>query len=272
MRVEPEHAAARGVLLDAIEALGSQATSVVLVGAQAVYLRCGDGGLAVAPMTTDADLALNADLITDEPELCTAMEAAGFVPGSQPGTWLGHSGIGVDLMIVPHQSGRTGKSARAANIPPHRRGIARVTRGLEAALVDNGPMQVAALSATDQRGFSIKVAGPAALLVAKLIKLDDRLRASVDGQRSRLVAKDALDVLRLLQAARVDDLTDALERHRSAEHAAPVSAEAMAVLRKHGLRHGAPLPRLASQAVGEEPIIEASFVALAGQLLSAVGS
>ncbi|QSB13873.1 hypothetical protein JQS43_20325 [Natronosporangium hydrolyticum] len=73
---------ARRVLLDAVEALGSHAESAILVGAQAIYLRCGAGDFAVAPMTTDADLALDVARIEDEPEIFAAMEKAGFVAGS----------------------------------------------------------------------------------------------------------------------------------------------------------------------------------------------
>ena len=52
------YVAARRVLLDALEALGPHRVAVTLVGAQAVYLRVGDADIAVAPSTTDGDLAL----------------------------------------------------------------------------------------------------------------------------------------------------------------------------------------------------------------------
>ncbi len=44
---------ARRVLLDALDALGTHRDAVVLVGAQAVYLRVGEADIAVAPYTTD---------------------------------------------------------------------------------------------------------------------------------------------------------------------------------------------------------------------------
>lgn len=50
---------ARGVLLDALQALGSHADAIVVVGAQALYLRVGESDLAVAPYTEDGDLALD---------------------------------------------------------------------------------------------------------------------------------------------------------------------------------------------------------------------
>lgn len=267
----PEYVAARAVLLDAIEALGAQAGSVILVGAQAVYLRSGAGDLAVAPMTTDADLAFNTEWVRDEPELYASMTAAGFQADAQPGTWRGRGGVCVDLMVVPHQSGRAGKSARAANVPPHRKGTARVARGLEPALVAHDVMRINALD-DDPRTFDMRVAGSSALLVAKLIKLGERVHAADSGARSRVSAKDALDVLRLLRAIDISDLVAGLKAHSTEVHAAEVSTEAMMFLREHGIRPASTLPALASEAVGGDPIIAASFVALAGELMSALDS
>ena len=50
---------ARRVLLDALDALGPHRDAVILVGAHAVYMRVGEGDLAVAPHTTDGDLAID---------------------------------------------------------------------------------------------------------------------------------------------------------------------------------------------------------------------
>jgi len=56
---DPRYGAARRVLLDALQALQAHADALVIAGAQAVYLHTGDGDLAVAPFTTDADLAVD---------------------------------------------------------------------------------------------------------------------------------------------------------------------------------------------------------------------
>ena len=56
---------ARQVLLDALEALGPHRDATILVGAQAIYLHTGDAELAVAEYTTDADLALDPDLLDE---------------------------------------------------------------------------------------------------------------------------------------------------------------------------------------------------------------
>ena len=76
---EPQYALARRVLLDALDALGDQRAAVIVVGAQAIYLHTGEGDIAVAPFTTDGDLALVPELLRDQPRLAEALERAGFV-------------------------------------------------------------------------------------------------------------------------------------------------------------------------------------------------
>lgn len=58
---------ARRVLLEALEAIASHRDAVVLVGAQAVYHHVGEGDLAVAPYTTDADLAIDPSRLKEVP-------------------------------------------------------------------------------------------------------------------------------------------------------------------------------------------------------------
>ena len=50
------------------------------------------------------------------------------------------------------------------------------------------------------------MAGPAALLVSKVIKISDRATEMESGAKSRLKDKDALDVLRILRAVDMDSL------------------------------------------------------------------
>jgi hypothetical protein len=57
--VDELYVIARRVLLDALDALGTHRAAVILVGAQAIYLRVGETDLAVAPFTTDGDLAID---------------------------------------------------------------------------------------------------------------------------------------------------------------------------------------------------------------------
>jgi len=86
------YAAARTVLLDALEALEEQRDAVVLVGAQAIYLHTGDADIAVPAFTTDGDLVIEPSRLKDRPRLVEAMERAQFAPGRQPGSWGGAIG------------------------------------------------------------------------------------------------------------------------------------------------------------------------------------
>ena len=102
----------------------------------------------------------------------------------------------VDLLVPEAVSG-PGK--RAARLGAHGDRVARKGRGLEAALVDNVVMTIDAFEKEGDRRFEVAVAGPSALLVAKLHKLADR-----EGSPGQLDGKDALDVYRLLRAVRTE--------------------------------------------------------------------
>lgn len=198
---EPLYVAARSVLLDALDALGPQRDAVIVVGAQAVYLQTGDADIAVAAYTTDADLALAPDRLTDAPLLEDLMGAAGFSPPSrQPGAWIKSVRVGeqvvdipVDLM-VPEGFAPPG-GTRGARIDPHDRMTARKAVGLEGAVIDNDLTEIGALDGDDPRRFTVRVAGPAALVVAKLHKLNERLSG---GKEERIADKDAADVYRIM--------------------------------------------------------------------------
>jgi len=126
-------------------------------------------------MTKDSDLALDVRTLADEPLLEEAMRAAGFELDSgarQPGAWVNSRGIPVDLMIPEALAGAAGR--RGARIPPHSKHAARRADGLEAAVVDHAPMPVRGLDPDDARVSIANVAGPSALLVAKLQKLGER--------------------------------------------------------------------------------------------------
>jgi hypothetical protein len=200
-----EYIEARRTLLDALDALQSHRDSLVLIGAQT--------GLSVPPMTTDADLALNTDLLADDPEIATLLRAAGFENKQQPGHWENPQGIALDLMVAPHQSNRASATARAADLGPHSKTVARIGPGLAPALTDNQLQVIEALDPSDSRTHEIRVAGPAALLIAKTIKIGDRLDDASRGDLKRIIDKDALDVLRLLQACPTAELSAGLTRH-----------------------------------------------------------
>ncbi len=83
---------ARCVLPDALEAIGAHRTAVVLVGAQAIYLRVGEANLAVAPYTTDGDLAIDPALLSEIPPLEQVLKSVGFIPKGEDavGVWITH--------------------------------------------------------------------------------------------------------------------------------------------------------------------------------------
>lgn len=265
---EPDalYVAARRTLLDVLEAIVEHREAVVLVGAQAVYLVTGEGDLAVAPFTLDADLALNPALLQPNPRLEVLLAAAGFVPAiGKVGTWTSRGGIDVDL-LVPEAMGGTGR--RAARIPPHREGVARKARGLEAALVDQERVVIMALEEGDERRFNVASAGPGALLVAKLLKIQDRA-----GTSTRLEDKDALDVLRLLRATTTANLVIRLRQLRVAEVSRDVTDQALHLLREMFGTPNAAGSQMAVRATGglEDPsVIAASCATLASDVVTAM--
>jgi len=253
MRGEPDplYVAARSVLLDALEALGPQRDAIVLVGAQAIYLHTGAIEFEVAEYTTDADVCIDPRLLTESPELESALTSAGFYRGTRVGAWVmarliigDPVNVEVDLM-VPEALGGPGR--RAARLVGHGDQVARKARGLEAALIDRREMTVAALDSTDGRRFQIAVAGPAALIVSKLHKIRERV---AERDRRRVDDKDALDVLRLLQA--IPTAVLARTMHELSRHpiARDITREAVTALESLFSRPASPGAEMAARAAG----------------------
>lgn len=233
MMQTPEYVVARRVLLDALDALGVQKRAVVLVGAQAVYLRVGDADIPVTLHTTDGDFSIRPELLSRDPVLAACMTRAGFLPQSPDsvGIWVTEreirgrpAPVQVDL-LVPEAVAGGGR--RAAQIPPHGERTARKVRGLEGALYDFDPIPVPALEASDLRTHEVLVAGPAALLVAKAHKILERLR---DAKRAGTVAKDALDVVRLLRGSLEHDIAQRTARLLSFDGSQVEAEQATAVV------------------------------------------
>ncbi len=165
--MDKRYVLARQVLLDALEALGDHREAIVLVGAQAVYLHVGDADLAVAPFTTDGDLVLDPELLSEIPPLETALRGAGFFlkKADSVGVWVTHRPTGqaekaevcVDLLVPANVS--PGKR-RAARLAGHDARAARKVVGLEGALVDRDRMQLRALAESDSRVLEVQVCGP----------------------------------------------------------------------------------------------------------------
>jgi hypothetical protein len=119
--LDPGYILARRVLVDALEALAEHHQAVILVGAQAVYLHTGEGELTTQVFTTDADLALDPDVLRSHPLLAEVLGKAGFQPSSTNGaigTWISPDGVPVDLM-VPVGAAPPGSGSRSAELGTH---------------------------------------------------------------------------------------------------------------------------------------------------------
>ena len=213
---DPLYIAARRVLLDALDALAEHRRAVILVGAQAIYLQADEAELdaSIAPFTKDADLGLDPQQLGNDPRIAEAMTAAGFVlkvkqageGGIEPGTWLSSAKVNGENIHVPvdllvPEALAPGHGKRDARLPEHGKNAARWTPGLEAIVLDNTEMTIASLDPeTDTRIAAIRVAGPAALLVAKAHKIAERVADVQRGRSHRLQPKDAGDVIRLMRS------------------------------------------------------------------------
>lgn len=226
---DPNYVAARTVLLDALDALVDHREALVVVGAQAVYLRT-EPLEGYQDFTTDGDLALDPGLLQARPGLEEAMRHAGFrlkdedTGHPEPGIWEARVAmegrtddliIPVDL-IVPEAVAPPGGRRGARLGGKHGRQAARRAVGLEGALVDYSIVEIRALQDEDSRRVAVRVAGTAALIVAKVHKIGDRA-----DRPDRLVDKDGGDVLRLFMSSGTAEVADRLvmllDDNRSAE-------------------------------------------------------
>lgn len=266
--------AARRTLLDALQALEAHRDALVLVGAQAIYLYTGDADVEVATTTKDSDLVIIPDLLGEAPLIAAALEGAGFhrdLLGHQ-GMWLSGEEIPVDL-LVPQAYEQGGH--RGARIPPHDKRDARRVPGLEAAAVDYRKMVIEALEAQDPRSIEANVAGPAALLVAKMHKIGERVERARKGGRDRTVDKDAHDVFRLLTAEPADDVVTGLRLGLDAEISSVSTIAAVGYLRDLASSPEADLCVMAGRAeerAGDPEGVASRTWALAQDVLDRLGA
>jgi hypothetical protein len=264
----------RSALLDALGALESHRDAVIVIGAQAVYLRTSGMRVALAEATKDSDLALDPRRLDDDPLIEESMSRAGFCRdpiSGQPGTWLNAQGIPVDLMVPEALAGPGSKSTRGARIPPHDRRTARRARGLEATVVDNTVMDVAALDPTDPRRYHVRVAGSAALLVAKLYKIAERVI-----EPHRLNDKDAHDAYRILIDTDTAELAATFEILRWDPVSSETTNQAIEYLTDlfaaGPTALGASMAGRAEEGIGEPETVALSASLLAADLVQALGA
>lgn len=128
-------------------------------------------------------------------------------------------------------------------------------------------MTITALDPADHRQATINVAGPAALMVAKL--------AERRADPGRLLDKDAHDIYRLLVATDAAELAARLEALAGDELAGNVTRAAVAYLRelfapKTGGGLGGVMAGRAEELVGDPAVVTAAVTALAGDVLDAL--
>ncbi|MEV0030444.1 GSU2403 family nucleotidyltransferase fold protein [Nocardia sp. NPDC050793] len=262
----------RTVLLDALEALAEHRRSVIVIGAQAVYLHTGGAQVAIAEATKDSDVALDTRNLGSDPTINAAMEKANFVPNPQqpqPGAWMSPDGIPVDIMVPEALAGK--KSRRRVHKPPHDKMAMRRARGLEAAVVDYSEIVVPSLAPGDDRAITANVAGPAALLVAKCHKIAERIN---DPKPDRLKDKDAHDIYRILVKFQTAELAATFTNLLADAVSAEVTNEAVDHL--HALfaagpdATGSDMAGRAEEGVGEPEQVATAISFLASDLVEAI--
>lgn len=251
----------RRALLDVLAALGDHRKSVVLVGAQAIYLHTFGFHSPVAEFTKDADLALKIDGLANDPSIEFVLTEAGFylTDSRNPGQWVSASGIPIDIM-VPEKI--AGKHSRKADLPGHGDRTARSTRGIEGCLVDCELELIETSDVADSRSFEILVAGPASLLVAKAFKISERLS---DGRLKE--DKDAHDIYRLLSAVPLDVLLDGFEKLGNDPLSADVTQSGLQYMREL-FADGSKAPGSMRAGRAEAPFGNAETVAQAVSILT----
>jgi len=264
--VAPEYIAARRALLDVLNLLHSQRHGLVLVGAQAVYLRAPALDRQQPTFTTDGDLAIDPDLLSEDPDVGALLLESGYERGPNPGAFVSPSGIEIDLMVP--EGLLPVSSRRSAPLAGQSRFTARRTPGLELALVDSTEVPIGALEDADPRLIAIRVAGAAALCVAKLIKLEERLDG---GRRDRIISKDADDLLRLLRYCDAEAIGARLRELSETPSLAPVIARATEYLRVNLSQRSSTLVALAVEARAPNETdqqVTAAIRILSGRLLA----
>jgi hypothetical protein len=265
-----EYVIARKVLLDCFELLSEQSGALVLVGAQAIYLQTPTFDSGLPAYTTDGDIAIDPELLSANPDLAGLLESAGFRRHTSPGTWFSPEGVAVDLMVP---SGALLPSRRrTAPLEGQGSSTARRTPGLELALVDNRETAISALDDADSRQFSVKVAGSAALVVAKLVKLEERLTGP---RPDRILAKDASDVLRILRYLDARAIGSRLRTLGDEGHVPELIQTSMQFLAEQTAARRSPMLQLAAEYHQQFETVDQttiSFTTLARRVLDAYES
>ena len=237
--------------------------SVTLIGAQAVYLRAGSAPSRwPKPPGTPTSWSIHGSSAGSASRSRDDRSRLHPQPGQPTARCLDVArGIAVDLMVPERLAGSSGR--RGVRIPPHDNDSARRAARLEAAIVDRSPMSVESLD-DDGRSAVIDVAGPAALLVAKLHKLSERVDTPDrlnDGRARRLPTagrnrdRRSRPTMRGLQA---DEISQGITAQALAPRQLFASPQSL----------GSTIARRAEEGVGQPGTVSASASFLAKDLLS----
>ncbi|RMG94074.1 MAG: hypothetical protein D6705_17110 [Deltaproteobacteria bacterium] len=207
-------------------------------------------------------------MLGEIPPLERALLDAGVVPKKTDsvGVWITHresshgpkTAFAVDLLVPENVS--PGKGRRAARLAGHDPRAARKVVGLEGALVDVDRTKLGALAEGDERVFEVQIAGPAALLVAKLLKIRDRRETTRHGD------EDALDVARLLRGMETADLAERMRRLLADTRSEAVARKALDLLDALFGRRAAEGIEMAIRSAGG--LVDADEIAVSCELLA----
>lgn len=143
-------------------------------------------------------------------------------------------------------------------------------KGLEGTLVDREKHLISALDPADPRIMTIWVAGPAALLVAKIHKIADRAP-----QNDRVKHKDALDVQRLIQAVPTARIVEGLKGLLASHLSGEVTREALSMMTGLFQAPDSVGVQMMVRAAGTDQegadILKASLIALVSEIVEALG-
>jgi hypothetical protein len=223
-------------------------------------------------MTTDAHLALNTDLLAHDPDIATILHAAGFENKQKPGHWENPHGIALDLVVASHQSNRQSATARAADLVPHLKAVARIGPGLAPALTDNKLQVIGALdpqtpermrseSPGVPRYWPPRPSGSATVSMRPVAAISSESKT-----KTHLTSFSYCRPARLPNSARGSRVTKLTPQHTqmlSAARGSFVSAPP---------RFSTTCPPLPERASRCDPTVAPSFVALVLELLAAVST
>ena len=247
---------ARRLLLDALDALAPLLPAVVLGGGQAADLHLPAGSFPIPLSTRDGDLTVDVRALTRPARIGELLTLAGLEITGGHGHWARATNrllqyfsrkwpVRIDMMVPdePWPEAVAGPDPRvggdASNMPP-----------MVVTLLDDSPLAVPALDASDLRRRTVRVAGTASLLLTKVHKFETRRLRAVARRRpfSTIPTKDILDIVRLLLAPG-EDIERDVHRIRLDARGAGVARESLSYLDEHFSRNDGLGTRLAREAL-----------------------